>query len=173
MKLKLIASKKGQFYVLIALILISYAFLLAREDVPLRKPNDNFRLLHEGYMAEGVMVINSAVYEEANVSARLSAFTDDYVAFARSTEPGFRMVYLLNDGSRLAVGNRLDDSVNVTVASTSYSIPSNSGRTVPLGDASLAVSGLAYSFRFSSDVIQLKAIFRASDKLTKRVFVEG
>ncbi len=166
-------SKKGQFYILIALLLISYAFLLARQDVPIRKPDDNFRLLHDGYVSEGAVTINNAVYDGANVTARFSKFTDDYLAFAKSTEPGFRMVYLLKGGNRLAIGNRLDGDAAVTVGSSTYTVPSNSEVIVAVGDANLSVSGLFYRFKFSSEAFQLKAIFRTSDKLTKRVFVEG
>ena len=169
----LFRSRKGQFYILIALLLISYAFVLAKQDVPIRKAKDNFQLIHEGYLAEGPVVINSAVYEGANVSAMLSAFTDDYVAFARSAEPGFRMVYLLKDGGRLAIGNRLDSQLNVTVSNVSYTVNSNSDLMVETGGASFAVDGVTYAFSFSSEASQLKGMFRTSDRRTKRGFVKG
>ncbi|MBI2145418.1 hypothetical protein HYU18_03800 [Candidatus Woesearchaeota archaeon] len=168
-----LSNKKGQFYILVALLLISYAFTLARQDVPIRKSKDNFQLLHEGFVSEGTAVINNAVYEEANVSASFSGFADDYLAFARSAEPGFRAFFLLKDGGLLTIGNRLDDSVNVTVSNVSRLVASSSDITVAAGDASFELSGVSYSFKFSPEPIQLKAVFKTSDKLTKRVFVKG
>lgn len=165
-------SKKGQFYILIALLLISYAFGLSRHDVPIRKSKDAFQLLHEGYVTEGSAIINNAVYDGANATARFSAFTNDYMAFARSAEPGFRLVYLLKYKNQLTVGNRLDDGLNVSVGSSSYLVGSSSEMTVPVAAAGFKISGVSYDFAFSDDELLLNVVFRASDKLTTRVFVK-
>ncbi|MEK6837917.1 MAG: hypothetical protein AABX69_04660 [Nanoarchaeota archaeon] len=166
-------SKKGQFYILIALVLISYAFTLIRQDVPVRKPKETFQLLHEGYISEGAAVINNAVYGEANVTARFASFTNDYLAFAKSADPGFRLVYLLRYRDELIVGNRLDSSLNVTLGSSDYMIGQNSEQTVAVSNATIRIAGINYAFRFSQDDIQLKAVFRVAGKLTTRVFVSG
>lgn len=171
--LKMLSGRKGQFYILIALLLISYAFMLSRQDTPIRRPEDSFKRLHEGYINEGLVVVNNAVYEDANVSARLESFTDSYMAFARSTEPGFRLVYLLKEGNSLALGNRMDSEINFTVGNASYVVSSGSGRVVPASDASFAISGVPYDFKFSPDALQLKALFRAAGKLETRVYVKG
>ena len=179
MKFKLktmLQSKKGQFYILIALLLISYAFQLARQDVPVRKPKDIFQVLYEGYVNEGAIVINNAVYEDANVPARLGNFTTNYLAFARSAEPGFRLVYLFKQGGQLAIGNRLGADINATVGNSSYMLVQNEDRIVRLGNAnsaSLKIAGVNYAFGFSTDELQFKALFRTSDKLSTRVFVQG
>lgn len=171
--MRFFTSKKGQFYILIALLLISYAFILAREDVPVRKPKDNFQLLHEGFLAEGAVVVNNAVYGEENVSARFLEFSRDYVVFARSAEPGFRMVYLLKAGDSLLAGNGLDSQLNVTVSNVSYVIPSSSDRVFGAGDAAFSIGGISYSFAFSQEPFELKGFFRTSDRLAKRIFVKG
>ncbi len=173
MKIRLFSSKKGQFYILIALLLITYAFGLSRQDVPIRKPQDNFKLLHGGFMTEGAAVINSAIYEEANVSSRFSGFTDNYLAYARSSEPGFRLLFLLKQGSLLTVGNRLNGSVNITVSNASYIVPSSSDVIVTAGTTSVALFGLSYTFYFSSADFELKGYFQTSDKLARRIFVSG
>ncbi len=172
--IKALQSKKGQFYILIALLLISYAFTLTRQEVPVRKPKDTFQLLHEGYISEGMAVINNAVYEEANVTARFASFTDDYLAFAKSADPGFRLVYLLRYKDKLVVGNRLDSGLNATLGSADYVIGSNSEQTAAMSNATVRVAGISYDFRFLQEgEIQLKALFREAGKLTIRVFVSG
>ncbi|MBI2142807.1 hypothetical protein HYU20_00505 [Candidatus Woesearchaeota archaeon] len=171
--IRLLKSKKGQFYILIALLLISYAFQLARQDVPIRKQKDAFQVLHEGYIDEGANVINNAVYEDLNVTARFKSFTDDYVAFAKSAEPSFGLAYLLKQKDALTIGNRLAANLNVTAGGASFLVSPNSERSVSAGNATLLVSGISYDFGFSGGDIQLKALFRASDKLTTRVFVRG
>lgn len=171
--IRLLKGRKGQFYILIALLLVAYAFQLARQEAPVRKQSDAFQLLHEGYLAEGARVINNAVYEEANVTARFKSFTADYVAFAKSSEPNFGLAYLLRYRDTLTIGNRLGAAVNVTAGGTSFLVPQNSESTVPVSGAALTVSGISYDFGFSGSDVQLKALFRASDKLTTRVFVQG
>ena len=166
-------NKKGQFYILIALLLISYAFQLARQDVPIRKPSDAFKLLYDGYLAEGARVVNDAVYEEANVTARFSSFTTDYVAFAKSSDSGFGLAYLLKYKDTLAIGNRLAADLNVTAGGTSFIVPQNSERVVSATSATLTVSGTSYNFGFSGSDIQLKALFRSFDKLSIRVYMRG
>ena len=175
---KLLLNKKGQFYILIALLLISYAFQLTRQEVPVRKPKDTFQLLHEGYINEGAIVINNAVYESANVPARLANFTSTYLTFARSADPGFRLAYLFRYKDMIVVGNRLGAELNATVGSSSYLLALNEDRIVqPVQPgnvkASLRVAGINYGFSFSADEIQLKAIFRTSEKLATKVFVQG
>jgi len=170
---KLLNGKKGQFYILIALILISYAFTLARQDVPVRKQKDSFQLLHEGYMAEAPIVVNNAVYDEANATARLANFTNVYMEFARSSEPGFRMAYLFSHDGALTTGNRLEEPLNVTLGSSSYIINPDAELTLGAANETLQLGGLSYLFQFSQERLQLKAVFRAADKLTKRVFVYG
>ncbi len=167
------SSRKGQFYILISLLLIAYAFTLSRQDLPVRRPEDNFRLLHEGFVREGSVVVNNAVYAGVNVSERFEAFTGSYMGFAKSSEPGFRLVYLLKDSGSLSIGNRLDSEINVSVGNSSYAVSPSSQRIVAASDASFTLSGIAYNFRFSSDDIQLKAFFRSSGKLARRVFVDG
>ena len=171
--MRLLKDKKGQFYILIALLLISYAFQLARQDVPIRKPSDAFQLLYEGYLAEGARVINNAVYEEANVTALFSSFTTDYVAFAKSSDSGFGLAYLLKYKDTLSIGNRLAAGLNATAGGTGFIVPQNSEMAVSATNATLTVSGISYNFGFSGSDIQLKALFRSSDKLSIRVYVFG
>lgn len=172
----ILQNKKGQFYILIALLLIAYAFTLTRQEVPVRKVKETFQLLHEGYISEGMAVINNAVYEEANVTARFASFTDDYVAFAKSADPGFRLVYLLKYRDQLVVGNRLDSSLNVTLGNAGYSVGQNSEQAAVVSNATVRIGGINYDFRFFQDAkddIQLKAVFREAGRLTTRVFVSG
>ncbi|MBI2141105.1 hypothetical protein HYU16_01640 [Candidatus Woesearchaeota archaeon] len=172
--ISMLQGKKGQFYILIALLLIAYAYTLIRQEVPVRKPKDTFQLLHEGYMSEGMAAINSAVYEEANVTARFAGFTGDYMAFAKSAAPNFRLVYLLRHKDQLVVGNRLDSSLNITLGNADYSIGPGSEQTAAVSNATIRIAGNSYSFVFLQEgEIQLKALFREASRLTTRVFVSG
>lgn len=173
MKIKMLSAKKGQFYILVALLLISYAFTLARQEVPVRKPRDTFQLLHEGYVSEGTAVVNNAVYEEADVALRFANFTSAYVAFAKSAEPNFRLAYLLRRNGLLTVGNRFDSSLNVTIGNADYLIASNAEQAASAANATIRLGGISHSFAFAQEDMQLKALFRTVDRLTTRVFVKN
>jgi len=170
---KLFKAKKGQFYILISLLLVAYAYGLARAEVPVALPKDTFQVLREGYISEGGHVVNNAVYEGANVTGRFAGFTTDYIAFAKSVEPSFRLAYLLKSGDELVIGNQLGTAINVTAGSSSYLVRSNSVLAIPVSGVKLAAFGAVYDFSFSEDNIQLKVLFRSSDKLATRIFVAG
>ena len=169
-------SKKGQFYILAALLLISYAFSL-KSEVSLRKPEDPFKLLSESYISEGTRAINNAVYEDAAVTARFANYTDSYLAFAKSAEPGFRLAYLFRYRGQLVIGNRLGFAINATVRNSSYIL--SDGEDLIVADqagafmAALRFAGVAYGFGFSADDAQLKALFRNSDRIATRILVQG
>ena len=171
--MKILSSRKGQFYILISLLLISYAFALARQDTPVRKPRDSFQLLHEGFMREGAAVINGAVYQGGNVTSVFANFSNSYAAFARSSEPRFTFAWLLKEQGSLTIGNRFGSDLNATVGGLGYVVSPDTELTVPVATTVLRTTGIDYTYVFSSEDIQLKALFRISDRLSRRVFVSG
>jgi hypothetical protein len=172
-KIKMLETKKAQFYILIALLLIVAAFSVTKQDVPIRKPADSFLLLHEGFVKEGVHVINNAVYNDANISSNFANFTNAYVDFAKSSDPSFELAYFLKYGDKLSVGNRFDSNLNITVGSTGLLVSPGTEHTVSIANTTMLLNGLDYNFDFTEEDIQLKAIFRKKDKLEIRIFVRN
>jgi len=166
------SNKKGQLYIVAAILLLTYAFAIARPSVSPKLPISSFQSLHKNFISETPVVVNNALQQSDNVSATFKTFVDDFSIYAKTKDPNFRLVYLLVDKDKLVVGNRLDDSVNVTIGDTVHKISSNQELTVnKAASADLLVNGITYSYLFNDDNVQLKAFFRKEDQNEIRVFV--
>lgn len=169
----MIRSKKGQVYIFVAILLIAFAFSVARPLTAGQPKSDAFTQLHENFVRESPVVVNSALYGGSNVSASFSAFADDYFDYARSKSPRFRFLYLLRDGDALVIGNHLGIEVNASFSGASYNVSRDSTVTVTPADLTLYVDGIGYSFDITDDAYQVKSLFRQQDNLERRVFVSS
>ncbi len=171
MKLSLFSGKKGQFYILTAIVLISYAFMIIRPSAVVQEKRDVFRELYQNFISESPVVVNNAVYDGANVSERFSAFAASYADYAVTKSPNFRFLYILRDGNSMVVGNRLGLSVNLTAGGSIYSVSDRSVITISPADAGVDVAGISYSFGIGTEDYQVKSLFRQRSDDGLRVYV--
>lgn len=171
-KLKLLtSSRKGQFYILTAIVLLTYAFMITRPSAVVQEKRDVFKELYQNFISESPVVVNNALYDGANVSERFASFAGAYADYAITRSPNFRFLYILRDGESMLVGNRLGMSVNVTVAGSSYNVTDRSALTVSPADASVDVAGIVYGFGIGPGAYQVKSLFRQKTDDGLRVYV--
>jgi len=169
--MKFMNNKKGQFYIFIAIVLIAYAFNIAR-PLPLAKERpDVFKELYENFITESPVVLNNALYQGINISSGFTSFADSYADYAITRQPNFRFVYLLKDEGALVVGNKLGLSLNVSVANTSYLMSDDSTLTINPEDLTLSVAGISYDFVIGPESYQVKSLFRQKTSTETRIFV--
>ncbi len=165
-------SRKAQFYIVIAIILIVYLFAIGKTTAQIKKPETAFRQLYQNYLAESAKVINSGVYE-GNLTERFRNFSDAYTTYARTKSPDFKMAYALLDQGEVLVMNSLNEPLNVTTPSATFILGSGTGRTIAKPqNLTFYISSTAYDFVFTRDT-ELKAIFKKADKNEVIVHVEG
>jgi hypothetical protein len=165
-------NKKAQFYIFVAILLVTYAFAITRPATAPKQTVSAFKSLYENFISESPVVINHALHNSSDVSAVYELFVDDFLQFARTKEPNFRLVYLLVDGDTLVIGNRLKDTINVTANQNPYSLSSGKQLTLDKSDtAELIVNDIRYEFSFDETDVQLKALFRKEDKNEVRIYV--
>src|SRR3989338_1844629 len=164
-------NKKGQFYIFIAIVLITYAFNIARPDTIAREKPDVFKELYENFMTESTLVVNNALYREANVSETFLGFADSYADYARTRQPNFRLAYILKDEDALVVGNKLGISINVSLTNTSYNVNDGSTVTISPQYITLDVAGITYDFNIGPEEYQVKYLFRQKTSAETRIFV--
>jgi hypothetical protein len=153
-------GKKGQFYIFIALVLVAATFSIARTN-PFSVPTqDTFAELRTNFVQEGSIVINNALYESANVSARFESYADTYRTYARGKEPGFRYATMLRDGDVLVVRNMLSTGINVSASGTNYRVEQDEVLTITPADFTVHVGRINYAYTLSGQDYQLHALFR-------------
>lgn len=154
-------SKKAQFYIFTAIVLIGYVMTIAPSAVTPKKPVSTFRNLHENYVAESPKIINNAMHYDGNVSALFENFSDSFMAYAKTRDPNFGLAYALLYEERIYAKNYLGETINITANTTVIGLNSDSkGEAAKAGTAEFNVSGLAYTLKFTEPV-QAKVFFRA------------
>ncbi len=164
-------GKKGQFYILTAIVLISYAFMVIRPSAVVQEKRDAFKELYQNFISESPVVVNNALYDRVNVSASFSSFAGNYADYALTKSPNFRFLYILRDGDSMIVGNRLGTGVNVGVGGSSYNVSDGKIITVSPADVVVDVAGISYSFGIGSESYQVKSLFRQRGDGGLRVYV--
>ena len=165
-------NKKAQFYIFIAILLLTYAFAIARPSAAPKEPVPVFKSLYQNFISESPTVINNALHSSGNVSDAYKNFVDTFISFAKTKEPNFRLLYILVNNDKLVVSNRMDSAINATVNQNSYQISSNQELTLGKADSADIIIGTnTYSFSFDDTDTQVKALFRKEDKNEVRVYV--
>lgn len=164
-------NKKGQQYIFAAVVLLGYAFLIIRPAVQTAPEASAFKSLYENFISESQVIINNALYRSSNLSADYNDFTGEFISFAKTKDPNFRLVYLLAERDTLVVGNRLDIDINLTAA-TPYTLTPNSELTIPkAASATVIIGKREYEYSFDERNVQAKFLFRKADRNEVRVYV--
>ncbi len=165
-------SKKGQFYILIAITLLVYVFAISPPTAQLPEAPDTFKELYQNFMAESEIVINSGIYD-SNTTTRMKNYSGTYMEYARTKDIDFKLAYALRDKDEILVVNHLSEPLNITTPSESASIESNNHRTLGFSqNITFNTGGRAYSFVFSKDP-DLKVFFRKKEAAETLIHVEG
>ncbi len=165
-------NRKGQYYMLLALLLIVYLVASRISEAKTPTPPNSFRQLYENYMTESVKVMNSGIYD-GNLTARFSNFTTAFLEYSRSRSPEFTLVYLLADRELVTVDNRLKETVNVSTSTQSFLVvPGNSTTVSNPQNLTIYLAGAPYQFSFN-ETTELKVIFKKQEKKEVLVHVES
>ena len=191
-------DKRGQIYILIAIILAGVIFLLVSQSNVIREKLfvDRFEQISQNYVTEGNKLINSLLTEEATSGhKKFFDFTDEFVSYLEKQEPDVGVVYVLNYKKEVQIGNYLDTSIiinNKDVLSgckekveASVGVGGISGRfDQPLSyiyGCNLTLSGInnikittadgiEYDFKIKEGEPQLQTVIREDEKNQTKVF---
>ncbi len=164
-------NKKGQFYMLIAILLILHLMLVVMPSSAIISPTSSFRQLYENFMAESPQVINSGIYED-NLTERFRNFTAAYTDYARTKSPDFNMAYALLENEKVLVSNSMGYPINITTPSESFNLSSGTDIVINrTSNLTFYIKGNPYNFAFTKDT-ELKAVFMKSDKNEVIIHVE-
>lgn len=164
-------GRKGQFYLLMVLLLVVFLFGIVSPESEISEPSGSFRALYQNFLLESPKVVNSGIYD-GNMSSRFLNFSDSYLDYASTKDPGFGFAYALLVSEGLLVENRLAEALNVTTPAVSVSVAEGSHTFINrTSNLTFYIGGTAYDFAFSSEP-ELKAVFKKAEKREVLVHVQ-
>ena len=163
-------SKKSQFYIVTALILLAVTFSIYPSFLRPTKPVTVFDELSANFEVESPKVVNNALYRGNEPGAVLRNFTTEFLAYAKTRDPDFRLLYVFAHNSSIEIGNYLVFQVNASTNSSSILVGPNNNGVVPLSAVvSVKVNNFNYKFaNLTGSGLVLKSLFRSrKDRETK------
>ena len=108
-------KKRGQFYILVALVIGVIIFLIVSQtNIFLQEdPSTDIRALSENYIIESNKLINTLIgAKRENISEVLSQATTTFVyEYAKTRDPKFGLVYVFTNEDKAVIENYLDAKV--------------------------------------------------------------
>ncbi len=108
--------KKGQVYIIAAILLSVVIFALASVTniAKQEKFKGDFEKLSRNYETEGSKLINTVVSTEGDkVGEKFGKFTYDFTAYSKTQNSQFGLIYVLDYGGRVYIGNYLKGEIYV------------------------------------------------------------
>lgn len=157
MRVKLInvKSKKGQFYILTAIIFCSVMFTLLYNRQPIPKVNPEFENLYNNYIHEAPIVINNALYENKNLSSSFQNYTSNFMAFAKEKNINFKVFYVLVYDNKIELVNYLNAPINIESGNILLNI-SQKRVIEKIQNLTVDYQGTIYNYNISDENVQFK-----------------
>lgn len=173
--------KKGQMYIFVAIILCASLVAIFAGSSTLALPTYEFSSLKNNFVSESVFAVNLAMQNSSmNLSEQHDKFIESYLAYAKTKDPDFRVLSILDFDGKTKINNVLDLTVNVTTSTSSFSILKNENITISnpgTVNVSLSLGGNAYFYIFNTTVksseIRQQGIFVSQKGYNIRIDREG
>jgi hypothetical protein len=100
-------NKRGQFYLIIVIILAVVAYGVSSEINSVEEPIlfEDFSDVSENYIREGANVINYAIYNNVSVNETLSSFSKEFLTYAKQRNPTVSLLYMYSNGTNITIKN--------------------------------------------------------------------
>ncbi len=108
-------NKKGQIYILAALILSIIIFSLSQTINKFRQEEleEDFEKLSNNYEKEASKLINSLINTEGNILEPFTKFTLLFTSYSKAQNPDFGLIYSLDYKESIQIGNFLNQQIIV------------------------------------------------------------
>jgi len=156
-KIKKRINKKGQFYMITALILclVTFAAIKSAQKTNIVS-SDTFETHVNHLMIESPKVINYALYRNHDVNASFQRFETEYLNYLNAINIELGLIYLINTNNQVMIKN----SYNGTVTTNSQTIGYKQYIWVDEPNKQIVtVDGIDYNFNFTDEPVELKMLF--------------
>ncbi len=160
-------NKKSQFYLFTAIILCTYLFALVSATAQKMEESDKFGIIKENFVKESSFAINSALYNNSNISQRFEQFSLDFIDYAKTKGIDLELLYCLVQ-DKIEINNYL----NTVVKINNHLL--NKGEKLVLNKTDQIVVeayNISYALELSDEPLQLKSILRAEENNNVQVYI--
>lgn len=101
-------NKKGQFYIIIAVLLSFALFSVTYATNTIEEPvlYSNFNEVSENYIYESSNLINYLLKnKDQDIKTEISVFTQDFLNYAKIRDPSFEMIYFYSEDDMIYIDN--------------------------------------------------------------------
>lgn len=127
-KRKLLFGKKGQFYIITAIILLVFAAGIASSGSNVIKPKNTLQELKKEFVQESPIVINLAILQKnltTNVTGRYDEFVNNFITYSKTKNAKLDIAYLLAYDNSITVGNYYNNQITANQNGITTIIQSN------------------------------------------------
>lgn len=157
-------KNKSQLYLLTAIILSVLVFIIA--DIPSKTQDAGKEpiMLFNNFISESPRVINSAIYQDRNLTEDFDDFTDKFIYYGEAKNINISVFYILIYNNNMTISNKMGDSVNITTDSGKRVLGDNQNLTLAKKNIiNVEFNGISYPFNINADETQFKLIFMTRD----------
>lgn len=138
-------DKRGQFYLIMAIIFSLAIFIITSKNNKIQETVlfEDFTRVSQNYVSEAPRTVNYALYSDKEVNPTIRSFTEDFLSFARKTNPTISLLYIYSNTSNVTIVSYLDET---TIVGFNSSKTENllGGQDVSINDISLNVAGVDF-----------------------------
>ena len=138
-------DKRGQFYLIMAIIFSLAIFIITAKNNKIQETVlfEDFTRVSQNYVIEAPKTANYALYSDIEVNPTIKTFTEDFLDYARKTNPSISLLYVYSNTSNVKVVSYLDQSTIVGTNSTNTD-PLLGGTDISINDINLNVAGVDF-----------------------------
>lgn len=139
-------DKRGQFYLIMAIIFSLAIFIITAKNNKIQEIVlfEDFTRVSQNYVIEAPKTANYALYSDREVNPTLKTFTEDFLDYARKTNPSISLLYVYSNTSYITISSYLNQT---TIVGTNQSNTSGfllGGQDVSINDVNLNVAGVDF-----------------------------
>ena len=176
---KLIKSKRAQFYILTAIILISVSTLLLQPRIITPKASKAFSNIYDDFAFESNSAINTALRQGASPVSETQRFVDSFISYAKTKKMKLEIFSILVNSNTIYAYSRMNSEVllitqNYTlIPNSTYSFSSSGISELVLRLKDDVFFENIYKFSLNSQKTQHYAVLRLKKGKDSEVFVKS
>lgn len=167
-------NKKSQLYIITALFLCALVFIMNTRPEKLEKSGIDFSGLYLNFMNEAKYVVNSAIYQNRNLTADFNEYVDEYIRLAATEGVNASLFYIIVYENDLYLGNRIGEEANITTATVNFILTKNNRTNINRGDwLNAEIGSTDYLFNTTLAINGPKFVLKMQQGDKKEVRVYG
>ena len=153
MELKHNKSKKGQFYVVTAIVLSLAVFSAVNSiNLPESYEDPMFASIANNFINEAPIVINSALHSNHNLTTKFEEFEIDFLKYLKSLNSNVGFLYMLKEDDNIIIKNNLNKDIKIITFIETISLQKNGKVNLKqINSLKLNIDETLYNYEFNKN----------------------